>query len=573
MEDEKQISEDSQSENSQENESEEEKKIIEKPEVPKKQESFQEFLDSHSINTNIKKSVAKNALVYPTILQSRLIPLLLQGQKHVLVKYESQSGIKLGLFIPVLNKVLEKSTDKITTIVLIHNKKRMAEISDFLNDIITFCKDSVTIKTLTKSDDELANLPDILLCNPKTLNSILPKLDKNKAFSLIIDQLDLHLQMDFKEELKNIGLHFSTQGNLHQIIMTVKTTEDTDAQIQEIKKCFMEAALVVRFKAAAPMLEEKLIHYFYDCEGNEENKYLLLFAMLKLNVIYGKTVIKADNIKEGYKLKIFLGRIGIAAQFLNPEMPANTQKNILQSFGLGHFDYMIILGNEKGLKLKNVRNAIFFTMAANYGEYSKIVNQISFEDGYIISLIGKPEENEILSRLEEKQKEHLGGVLFTELPVKKHILAKYSYRVSDALKSITPKTIKAEKSKELKRQLIGSKKLKKYFEEHPTEKEILVKELGKNKDPDYRFADLKILPDYLIPNEPLLANPIEEAIVETKGLVYAEKDTSKLFPEENPDIMNYEQLPPTSGRKRWKIRHHRSLKKKVSKKDKPFTPE
>jgi len=50
-----------------------------------------------------------------------------------------------------------------------------------------------------------------------------------------------------------------------------------------------------------------------------------------------------------------------------------------------------------------------------------------------------------------------------------------------------------------------------------------------------------------------------------------EKESVKMFPNENPDVTSYEKLPPTSGRKRWKIRHHRKLKKKPNKKDVNFT--
>jgi len=262
-------------------------------------------------------------------------------------------------------------------------------------------------------------------------------------------------------------------------------------------------------------IEEKLIHYYFNCEGKLNDKFLLLYCLIKLNVMYGKTIIKVNNIYEGYKLKIFFNRFGVNAQVLNPELPLNTQRQILQSFTMAHFDYLIILGNEKGLHVKHVRNAIFFNTAANYGEYSKVVNKVSFEEGYIITMLNGPEDEDALNKLQAKQKEHLGGVLFTELPVKRHILSAFNYRVTDAIRSVTSQAIKAEKARELKKQILGSKKLKKYFEEHPQEKEIIAKDLNKGKELEYRFADLKSIPDYLLPKESLLANPVEEVRKET----------------------------------------------------------
>ncbi len=314
-------------------------------------------------------------------------------------------------------------------------------------------------------------------------------------------------------------------------------------------------------------VEEKLIHYYFDCDGRLDQKYLLLFCLIKLNIIYGKTIIKVNNVDEGYKVKVFMSRFGVAGQVLNPEMPVNTQRSVLTSFTLAHFDYLIILGNERGLNLKHVRNAIFFNIAANYGEYSKVVNMVAFEEGYILTMINGKEQTKQLNRLQERQRAHLGGVLFSELPVKKHILESFRYRVNDALKSITSKVVKGEKAKELKKQILGSKKLKKYFADHPEEKEILNKNLSKYRSQENRFADLKTIPDYLIPKESLIANPIEEAIREEKGESAIPEDTAKLFPGERPEVTSFEELAPTSGRKRWKIRHHRRLKKKPQKRD------
>lgn len=255
-----------------------------------------------------------------------------------------------------------------------------------------------------------------------------------------------------------------------------------------------------------------MIHYYFNCEDKKEHKFILLYALIKLNLIYGKTLIRIASVDDAYKLKLYFSRFGILSQVLNPEMPVNTQYAIVQNFSLGHFDYIISTKHDKNMKLKHVRNVIFFNVIGNYSEYSKSVNTVAFADGYVLTLITGNEELTAINNLQEKQKAHLGGVQFAELPVKRHILSNFEYRCTDALKSVTPKAIKNEKARELKRQILHSKKLKNYFEEHPQEKEILSKDMNKGKAPDYRFAELRNIPDYLMPNESLIANPIEEVI-------------------------------------------------------------
>ena len=42
-----------------------------------------------------------------------------------------------------------------------------------------------------------------------------------------------------------------------------------------------------------------------------------------------------------------------------------------------------------------------------------------------------------------------------------------------------------------------------------------------------------------------------------------EQETEKTFAYEDPTMVNFEALEPTSGRKQWKIKHHKSIKKKA----------
>ena len=486
---------------------------------PSKEEykDFQSFLEARNISKVLRKAVAKDGLTQPTTLQKKLIPIIQEGQKHILVKYEEQAGTKLGLYLPIVNSLIESKV-KSVLIVLTYSKERINELTEFFTQLITFRKDCLRIQGIFKSKELEEEFPNILITNPK----VFIELTKNKELkdaitTLVIEQLDKQLLMGFEDDLKDLSKEFSNEEDEAQIIITIKETDDTNTSIQEIKQLFMASALVIRFRQSIPSIEEKLAHYYYRC--TKEESFVLLYVLIKLHTIYGKTLIKVGDIFEGYKVKIFLNRIGVNSQVLNPEMPSNTQKNIIQNFNQSHFDYLMILGNEKNLKLQNVRNIIFFNIAANYGEYSKIVNQVSFNEGYIVTLYNDAEEEAKLHRIEEKQKTRLGGIFFTEFPIKRNIVDSFSYRVRDAITSITHKAIKSEKAKELKRQILGNKKLKHYFEEHPQEKEILEKELSGKRRDDRSFASLRVIPDYLLPKEPLLANPVEIKLTDRKSVV------------------------------------------------------
>lgn len=58
--------------------------------------------------------------------------------------------------------------------------------------------------------------------------------------------------------------------------------------------------------------------------------------------------------------------------------------------------------------------------------------------------------------------------------------------------------------------------------------------------------------------------PAQVARYSNRGIV-ANDDTKNEFAYEDPTLINPEALEPTSGRKNWKIKHHKSIKKKPKK--------
>ena len=65
------------------------------------------------------------------------------------------------------------------------------------------------------------------------------------------------------------------------------------------------------------------IRHFSRCL--DDDKFLLIYALLKLKLIRGKILIFVKNIDRGYKLKLFLQQFEINSCILNSELPANSR--------------------------------------------------------------------------------------------------------------------------------------------------------------------------------------------------------------------------------------------------------
>ena len=60
------------------------------------------------------------------------------------------------------------------------------------------------------------------------------------------------------------------------------------------------------------------------CE-TEEDKFLLLYALLKLSLIRGKSLLFVNTLERSYRLRLFLEQFSIPACVLNGELPLRSR--------------------------------------------------------------------------------------------------------------------------------------------------------------------------------------------------------------------------------------------------------
>lgn len=67
----------------------------------------------------------------------------------------------------------------------------------------------------------------------------------------------------------------------------------------------------------------QLQQYSIQCE--EEEKFLLVYTLLKLCLVRGKTLLFVDSIDRCYRLKLFLEQVGVPTCVLNSELPIHSR--------------------------------------------------------------------------------------------------------------------------------------------------------------------------------------------------------------------------------------------------------
>lgn len=69
--------------------------------------------------------------------------------------------------------------------------------------------------------------------------------------------------------------------------------------------------------------------------GTEEDKFLLLYALLKLSLIRGKSLLFVNTLERSYRLRLFLEQFSIPACVLNGELPLRSRWAVVEDGGRG----------------------------------------------------------------------------------------------------------------------------------------------------------------------------------------------------------------------------------------------
>lgn len=67
----------------------------------------------------------------------------------------------------------------------------------------------------------------------------------------------------------------------------------------------------------------QLQQYSVRCE--EEDKFLLIYTLLKLGLVQGKSLVFVRDVDRCYRLKLFLEQFSIPACVLNSELPIHSR--------------------------------------------------------------------------------------------------------------------------------------------------------------------------------------------------------------------------------------------------------
>jgi hypothetical protein len=229
------------------------------------------------------------------------------------------------------------------------------------------------------------------------------------------------------------------------------------------------------------LLKNAISEHYYTFQYPKD-LYTLLYTSLVFKWIdTTKILILCNTPKDGYTIDLFLRQFRFNTIYLDKEMPINTNNHFYSQY-LKNTYQICIINTEYSEKSKNFAKEIL--------DNTKIPITIIYFDSFSQSLLEyhsfHPNTRSIYHFISNKDNfldayENLDeNINFNEFEFDKEQMEHLRYRAEDMLNGIRKSDIKKEKMRKINIELLHSKKMQKFFNDNPKERENIIRNIDEN---------------------------------------------------------------------------------------------
>ncbi|POS78869.1 ATP-dependent RNA helicase DBP9 [Diaporthe helianthi] len=513
-----------------------------------------------ALDARLLQAIASQKYQTPTLVQSKVIPLALNGQ-DVLAKAKTGSGKTAAYLLPVLHSVLKRKLSDPTAftaaLILVPTRELADQVLRNVEQFSSFSAKDIQAVKLTEQVSEavqrsiLSSAPDIVISTPARAwqNISNGSLPVDKLTHLVLDEADLVLSYGYDEDLQNVAR--SVPNGLQTILMSATLTTD----VETVKGLFCRDPTILDLQE--PDAEGEGVSQFY-VKCGEAEKFLLAYVIFKLQLMKGKCIIFVADVDRCWRLRLYFEQFGIRSAILNPELPVNSRLHVVEQFNKNIYDIILcsdeneVLGDEdqpseptgqenntekgdaparkkrksskrdkeygvsRGIDFKHVSAVINFDFPTSSKSYthrigrtaragqrgmalSFVVPKDEFRKHKPTSIESAENDERVLAKVlrqQQKQGKEVKPYVFDMKQVEN-----FRYRMNDALRAVTKNSIREARTRELRQELLKSERLKRHFEENPADLKHLRHDGELRAARTQSHLRAKHVPEYLLPKE------------------------------------------------------------------------
>lgn len=490
------------------------------------------------IDDRILKAIAVLGWKQPTLIQEKAIPLALDGN-DILARARTGSGKTAVYSISVIDKILKfklanpYAPRKTRALILAPSKELCNQIKNNIAQLLSCCIREVKCIDIACSEVReikpllQAECPDIIVATPSKIRAHIEKNSlkdlKSTLDTLVIDEADLLLSFGFQEDMDFLLDKAIPKDKCQSFLVSATLNPD----VLNLKKLFLRKPVVIRLEEPELPQCDQLAQYHVNCQDDE--KFVLLIALIKLKLLNGRTIIFVDSLNRCFKVKLFLECFSVKSCLLNSELPVTSRCNVVDQFNKGVYDIIIACDEKcvqdptvrkksdkatrrkldkefavsRGIDFQSVSNVINFDFPTTVTSYIHRVGRTAralmsinsnITEGTVLSFVSMDEQKYF-----NKLKQAFGDSLnLKPYAFKMNELEAFKYRSKDAIRAATKRFIRDARFKEIRQELRNSSRLKSILKTNPNDIELLRhdRSVKKINTP----SCLKDVPDYIVPS-------------------------------------------------------------------------
>ena len=109
---------------------------------------------------------------------------------------------------------------------------------------------------------------------------------------------------------------------LPKTVQTYLMSATLTDEIHTLKSAMCRDPAILKLEEAEREADT-LTQYYVECA--EDDKFLLIYVILKLKLLKGKCIVFVNDIDRCYRVKLYLEQFGIRSCVLNAELPLNSR--------------------------------------------------------------------------------------------------------------------------------------------------------------------------------------------------------------------------------------------------------
>lgn len=603
------------------------------------------------LDKRVSWAVAKLGWRRPTPVQAAAVPAALAG-RDVLVAAPTGSGKTAAYAVPLAHTLCRARaarghapSDGTSALVLVPTRELASQVAAQLRKLLKFVQGAAVANLASSAGkaaaaaaaggkkrrvgaegapaaagkvNEFVRTADVLVGTPASVVAL--RNDHGaavleKVSFVVVDEADLVLSFGHGADARTALAAVPSTAQA----MLVSATLESEG-LDELRKVVLRHPMTVKVTAvpgkdpSAPGADcagPGAAHYFARL-SSPLDRYLVTYAMLRLNVISGKVLIFTNGISSAFRLKLFLDQFKVKAAVLNSELPANSRLHCVEQFNSGIFDILIAtdevqrddaaqrkrvhkrprrdaddeegsgssdVGSDaegftgsakddkarskegaakkdsefsvsRGVDFRGVAAVVNFDIPLSHVAYTHRAGRTARAgaSGTVLSLVVNDSEQANVTSMGTQSGMHVGPLAF-----RMDQIEAFRYRVEDSLRAVTNAAVREARLAEVRREMLNSDRLKDYFEDNPIDLDALKHDMSLAKHvPEH----LSRVPGYLLP--PALRDSVSAAPI-TRSRRGQRRNTGRATrgsKNEDP-LKTFSSAKRTGGnsRQRYKSRH------------------